>query len=86
MSGGKTLAEIKTLIDFMRAEGVLEYDGIKLGPKPPAAEQPDLDPEPVAAVKKVIKLGKLGRDGFTYEQQIDAYGEPRDATPDIYEE
>ena len=84
MSGGKTLAEIKTLIDFMRAEGVLEYDGIKLGPKPPAAAQPDLDLE--AKVKKIVKPGKRGRDGFTYEEQIDAYGEPRDATPDIYEE
>jgi hypothetical protein len=77
----RTLEELKALTDFMRAEGIIECEGIKLGPPPPV-----VDPEPDEAVKKIIKLGKKGRDGLDFHQQVELYGAPQDATPDVFSE
>lgn len=55
----------------------------ELGPVPQTPVAP-LDTE--AKVKKLVKPGKRGRDGLTFEQQVETFGAAIDATPDIYEE
>ena len=78
-----TTSELEEAVAVMRRLGVLEWNGIVLGPVPQTPVAP-LDTE--AKVKKLVKPGKRGRDGLTFEQQVETFGAAFDATPDIYEE
>lgn len=78
-----TTNDLEEAVAVMRRLGVLEWNGIVLGPAPQTPVAP-LDTE--AKVKKLVKPGKRGRDGLTFEQQVETFGAAIDATPDIYEE
>lgn len=72
--------ELEDAVREMRRLGVLQWNGIVLGADPVKP----VDTE--AEVKKIVKPGVRGKDGYTYEQQVETYGAAIDATPDIYEE
>lgn len=78
----QNLNELRETVRVMRELGVLQYNGITLGLEP--AARTSLDPE--VKVKKIVKPGKRGRDGLTFDEQVELYTEARDATPDVYEE
>lgn len=78
-----TTNDLEEAVAVMRRLGVVEWNGIVLGPAPQTPVAP-LDTE--AKVKKLVKQGKRGRDGLTFEQQVETFGAAIDATPDIYEE
>jgi hypothetical protein len=74
-SGGKkTQTEVLTLIDDLRARGVLYFKQgdleINLGPVPEKEDAP---------VDKPPKEGKRGKDGLTAEEQEKVYGRVIDA-------
>lgn len=76
------LTSLEQLIDMLRTKGVVEFHGewasapvrIVLGPPPPLAATPDVQP-----VDKPAVSGKVGRDGLTAEQQLEVYGCVMDA-------
>lgn len=72
--------DLEAAVREMRRLGVLQWNGIVLGADPVKP----VDTE--AEVKKIVKPGVRGKDGYTYEQQVETYGAAIDATPDIYEE
>jgi hypothetical protein len=72
--------ELEAAVREMRRLGVTQWNGIVLGADPVKP----VDTE--AEVKKIVKPGVRGKDGYTYEQQVETYGAAIDATPDIYEE
>lgn len=67
-----------TLIDELRKRGVLHYKAgdveIVLGPLPVPEE-----PEESEAVDNSPKEGKVGKDGLTAAEQLEAYGRVYDA-------
>lgn len=75
--------ELEAAVREMRRLGVTQWNGIVLGPDPLAAVKP-VDTE--GEVKKIVKPGVRGKDGYTYDEQVETYGKAIDATPDIYEE
>lgn len=69
-----TLADLSDLIDFLRAKGVVHYQGgstvLTLLPEAPRAAEPILS-ENMNTEKAAPKVGK---DGLTREQQQEVYG------------
>ncbi len=69
--------EILSLIDDLRARGVLYYKHgdleITLGP---VAEKED------TSVDNPVKTGKVGKDGLTADEQLEHYGVVMDAKDD----
>ncbi len=65
-----TLSELKELVDFLRAEGVMHYrcGDTELTLGPPTKEAP-IEKEPENPLPP-----KLGKDGLTAEQQRSLYG------------
>ena len=78
-----TWNELEAAVREMRRLGVTQWKGIVLGPDPLAVVKP-VDTE--GEERKIVKPGVRGKDGYTYEQQVETYGAAIDATPDIYEE
>jgi hypothetical protein len=67
----QTLQDLTTLIDFLRAKGVLSYSagGISLSLLPDEPPPPAKPEEP-----RQVEPPKLGSDGLTAEQQVELYG------------
>lgn len=77
-----TDSELEARVALMRRLGVVEWDGIKLGPAPAAVTPLDTETK----VRKLVKAGKRGKDGLTYDEQVALYTVALDATPDEFEE
>ncbi len=88
------LTTLSDLIDLLNDKGVKVYEEpdlkLVLGGEPPALLlSKEVVDEPLQVVdkpRKLVKKGKLGRDGYTYDQQVETYGAAMDAEPDVYEE
>ena len=76
----QNLIELKKLVDFMRENGIVQCDGVVLGPAPqvePEFKVPVVD-NPSESAESLPKK-KLGSDGLTAIEQWENYGRVIDA-------
>jgi hypothetical protein len=76
------LNELKELVEFMRANGVVQCGDVVLDPTFQSGPVDKL----TRAKKVLVKEGILGADGLTAEEQLEIHNRIIDAIPPVYRE